>query len=135
MEEVDGKEEEETYSPFRLGWDRSQSIFIPSGQVCGNHGIGGGVDDGDVGVAGVRGADVEVEGDLLACGVGLDGIGVVFEFHALERFHFNYYLFFLSFFVDDHSDLNIPCTSKNHTWSDRNHSAKLPSFAILGCFH
>lgn len=79
----------------------------------------------------MRGADVEVEGDLLACGVGLDGIGVVFEFHALENFDFNYYL---SFFDD--SDLNnIPCTSKNHTWSDRNHSAKLPSFAILGCFH
>lgn len=83
-----------TYGPFRLGRDRSQSIFIPSGQVCGNHGIGGGVDDGDVGVAGVRGADVEVEGDLLACGVGLDGIGVVFEFHALESFDFNYYLSF-----------------------------------------
>jgi len=32
----------------------------------------------------VRGADVEVEGNLLACGVGLDGIGVVFEFHALK---------------------------------------------------
>lgn len=45
----------------------------------------------------MRGADVEVEGDLLACGVGLDGIGVVFEFHALESFDFNYYLF--SFFV------------------------------------
>lgn len=50
----------------------------------------------------MRGADVEVEGDLLACGVGLDGIGVVFEFHALEEFTFQLlpvFPFFFSFFL------------------------------------
>lgn len=62
---------------------RSQSVLVPLLEVRGENGVGGGRDDGDVGGAGVRGADGEVEVEGLAGRVGLDAVGVIGEFHAL----------------------------------------------------
>lgn len=60
-------------------------IDIPGDQRGANDLVGGSGDDGDVGDTGVGGADVDSEGDLLSCGVGLDVVLVIGKLVALAK--------------------------------------------------
>lgn len=61
------------------------AVLVPALQDAADDGVGGGGNNGDVGDTGVRGANVDLDVDLLANGVLLHVLGVVVELVALAE--------------------------------------------------
>jgi len=61
------------------------AVLVPALQGAADDGVGGGGNNGDVGDTGVRGADVDLDLDLLADGVLLHVLGVVVVLEALAE--------------------------------------------------
>ncbi|KAI6772889.1 hypothetical protein HG530_003847 [Fusarium avenaceum] len=67
------------------GGARVGSVVLELDEGLADHAVGRGLDDRDIGVAGVGSGDVDLEGDLLAQLVALDVVLVVVELEALAE--------------------------------------------------